>query len=249
MPKLILTKHHGLGNDFLVLLDAEGSTPLTAELARRLCDRHRGLGADGLLRATRGTETDLVMDLRNADGSEAKMSGNGVRCLVQAAVDAGWVAEGELTVRSGSGIRQVTAGPEERPGVRIVSVDMGPAREAGELIDMGNPHEVVMVESIEAVTRASDPDRPDRNVEVIAAGPGTDEVTMRVWERGVGETQACGTGACAAAFAAHRAGWVGPSVTVHQPGGAAVVDVKDSTIFLTGPTELIATITVEGVTP
>lgn len=247
MPKLTLTKHHGLGNDFLVMLDAEGRTPITAELTRRLCDRRRGLGADGLLRATRGTDTDLVMDLRNADGSEAEMSGNGVRCLVQAAVDAGWVAEGDLTVRTGSGLRQVTAGPEERPGVRTVSVDMGPATEDGDLINMGNPHEVVMVDSIDAVVHAVDPGRPDRNVEVVASGPGSDELTMRVWERGVGETQACGTGACAAAFAAHRAGWVGPSVTVHQPGGAALVDVKDSTIFLTGPTELIATITVEGV--
>jgi diaminopimelate epimerase len=249
MPQLTLTKHHGLGNDFLVILDAEGDQPLSADLARRLCDRRTGVGADGLLRATRGDTTDLVMELRNADGSPAEMSGNGARCLVQAAVDAGWVAEGDLTVLTGSGVRRVVAGPEDGPGLRTISVDMGPATVDGDLISMGNPHQVVMVDDLGAVASAADPGQPDRNVEVIARGPEPDAITMRVWERGVGETQACGTGACAAAVAAHRAGWVGPIVTVHQPGGAALVEVKDSTIVLTGPTQLVARITVEGVSP
>lgn len=248
MQALNLTKHHGLGNDFLVLLDNDGSQPLTADLARRLCDRRTGIGADGLLRATRGTDSDLVMDLRNADGGEAEMSGNGARCLIQAAVDAGWVSEGELTVRTGSGLRHAHAGPEDERGLRTVSIDMGPATADGDLISMGNPHSVVMVGSREAVAAALDPGHPDRNVEIIAAGPGEDAITMRVWERGVGETQACGTGACAAAFAAHRAGWVGTSVAVHQPGGTVRVDLKDDTIVLTGPTQRIAGITVEEVT-
>ena len=243
MPLLTLTKHHGLGNDFLVLVDLDAAAPFGAELARALCDRHTGIGADGLLRASAGTlGADLTMHLRNADGTEAEMSGNGIRCLVQAAVDAGVVAEGDVTVATAAGVRHVSVGPETSPGLRQVRVDMGPAVERDGLISMGNPHEVVVVAALDD---DSDPGHPDRNVERIVAGPDADAITMRVWERGVGETLACGTGACAAAFAAHRLGLVGTVVTVHQRGGDAIVELKGDTILLTGPAQRIARIEVE----
>ncbi|HWD71023.1 MAG TPA: diaminopimelate epimerase, partial [Actinomycetota bacterium] len=107
MPVLRLTKHHGQGNDFLVLLDPDGRYPLDAATARFLCDRHRGVGADGVIRATRAEPGDdcavLRMELRNADGGTAEMSGNGVRCLAQAAVDAGLASGPELVIRTLAG--------------------------------------------------------------------------------------------------------------------------------------------------
>ena len=249
MPALTLTKHHGLGNDFLVLLDPDGNAPLGPTLARALCERHTGIGADGMLRATVGTDgAALRMELRNADGSTAEMSGNGIRCLAQAAVDAGLIAEGEVAIATDAGVRHVVVSPEEAPGRRMVSVDMGPATEQDGLISMGNPHEVVVVDHL---YDDSDPGHPERNVERIVTGPEPDAITMRVWERGVGETLACGTGACAAAFFASRLGLVGNVVTVHQRGGDAIVELKDDTIILTGPAVRIATVQIdvdEGVT-
>lgn len=248
LQTLTLTKHHGLGNDFLVLLDPEGASPLDADLARRLCDRHTGIGADGLLRASppNGPGVDLTFELRNADGSEAEMSGNGMRCLVQAAVDSGWVAGPQLVVATPAGPRRVHIDPEHAPGQRTATVDMGPAQigaldDASATISMGNPHYVLRVESLASI----EADATDRNVEFVRPGPEPDAITMRVIERGVGETLACGTGACAAAVAAHQWGLVGTRVTVHQPGGDALVELKDDTVLLSGPTVRIATVTVD----
>src|SRR5262249_46829598 len=107
-----LTKHHGLGNDFLVLLDHVGDQPLTPDRVRALCDRHRGVGADGVLRATHGTgdgpEVDAVMELYNADGSRAEMSGNGIRCLAQALLRAGWAEPPAVRIATDAGLRTIT---------------------------------------------------------------------------------------------------------------------------------------------
>src|SRR5687768_6362973 len=104
-----LTKHHGLGNDFLVLLDLDGTRPVSPEDAVALCDRRTGIGADGLLRATRGTDgADITMELLNADGSLAEMSGNGIRCLAQAVFQAGLATPPVLTVATDAGLRTVT---------------------------------------------------------------------------------------------------------------------------------------------
>jgi diaminopimelate epimerase len=237
-----LTKHHGLGNDFLVALGVPGD----AGLARALCERRTGVGADGLIGCTRH-DGRLVMSVWNADGSRAEMSGNGIRCLAQALVDAGWAREGAFTITTDAGPRSVWVEPESAPGLRMVRVDMGPVgtRPDG-LLDVGNPHEVVLLDDPGALAAATDPGRPDRNVELVVAGPGPDELTMRVFERGVGETRACGTGAVAAAVAAHRAGLVGPRVVVHQPGGDVVVEVKAETVVLTGPAQRIAVVEVAG---
>lgn len=263
MTTLTLTKHHGLGNDFLVLLDLDGHRPVDAALARFLCDRHRGVGADGVIRVTAGTDgADVTMQLRNADGGLAEMSGNGIRCLVQAVLDAGVVTGLNLSVATPAGVRRLTVRGSGGPGVVRVSVDMGPAKVGPEEpqptpdrgvrpVDMGNPHLVVwgpafttedvlgMGPQIEAHSATG------MNVEFVTVGPGPDELTMRVWERGVGETLACGTGACAAAAAAHEWGLVGPQVIVHQPGGDAEVEVRPDTVILTGPAQRIGRVEVE----
>ena len=264
MTTLSLTKHHGLGNDFLVLLDIDGHQPVDAALARALCDRHRGVGADGVIRVTAGTDgAEFTMHLRNADGGLAEMSGNGIRCLAQAVLDAGLVRGLNLSVATPAGVRRLTVrGGGDGPGTLRVSVDMGPAKVGPEQpqptpdrgvrpVDMGNPHLVVwgpafttedvlgMGPQIEAHHAGG------INVEFVTVGPGPDELTMRVWERGVGETQACGTGACAAAAAAHEWGLVGARVVVHQPGGDAEVEVRPDTVVLTGPSQRVARVEVE----
>lgn len=249
-----LTKHHGLGNDFLVLL---GPTPAGPELARALCDRHTGVGADGLLWAGPGTdEAEVTMTLHNADGSRAEMSGNGIRCLAQAVARARGTDSIDLTVATDAGIRQVEVRPGGDDRTVQVRVDMGSIRpaDAPDLrlgakdtlgADVGNPHLVALYPDRAALDTAADGFASiDRNVEFVVVGPGAGELTMRVVERGVGETQACGTGACAAAWAANRWGLVGERATVHMPGGAALVELGE-TVHLTGPAVFVATIEVE----
>jgi diaminopimelate epimerase len=270
--QLSVSKLHGLGNDFLVVLGGS----VDAGLARRLCDRHEGIGADGCILGTRlagpGTDDDRVprdrgftglllrFDLWNADGSEAEMSGNGIRCLAHAALDAGWVPEDTpFGVMTPAGRRQVTIRREQDRGTTWGRVEMGEVKVLGEaercnvghgqlLVDTGNPHLVVLgpdpatvdVGVLGPALEVSDP--AGLNVEFVALGPGPDALTMRVWERGVGETRACGTGACAAAAALHHWGRVGSAVTVHQPGGAAAVELHpDGTATLAGPSVHIAT--------
>ena len=250
MPSLNLTKHHGLGNDFLVLLDPSPELDL-ARLAVRLCDRRRGIGADGFIAVTRGPDRELVMHLRNADGSRAEMSGNGIRCLGQAVVDGGW-ADGarEIPVQTDAGLRHLVVHPETELGLRQVTVDMGPAtivEDKGHAarVDTGNPHLVLLVKEPDDIDLLELGARhPELNVEVIAAGPEPDALTLRVHERGAGITEACGTGSCAAAAAAHRWGLVGTSVVVHNPGGDVLVDLKAETTLLTGPAQRIGEVRV-----
>jgi diaminopimelate epimerase len=263
MPALTLTKHHGSGNDFLVLLDLAGRTPLDAARARTLCDRRRGIGADGVLRVTAGTgDSDVTMQLRNADGSEAELSGNGLRCLAQAVVDAGVVPGPEVRVSTRAGVRRVVVLGEEGPGLVTVSVDMGDAKvgpdqpqdfpdRKARAVDMGNPHLVLLgpdpagIDVADLGPRIESVHPGGINVEFVALGPGDDTLTMRVWERGVGETHACGTGSCAAAAAAREWGLVGERVTVRQPGGDVVVELTDDGIVLIGPSQHVARIEVD----
>ena len=248
-----LTKHHGLGNDFLVLA---GDEPVTPELARALCDRSTGVGADGLLWAGPGTDgADVTMTLHNADGSRAEMSGNGIRCLAQAVARSRGTDTVDLVVRTDAGLRHVEVRPGGDDRTVQARVDMGAITEA-EATDLGfgakdvlgasvgNPHVVNLFADRAGLDAAADGfAMTDRNVEFVVPGPGDDELTMRVVERGAGETQACGTGACAAAWAAHRWGLVGERVTVHMPGGSATVELGD-TVHLTGPAVFVATIEV-----
>ena len=282
--ELHLSKHQGAGNDFLVVVDPDDRVRLSADQVRGLCDRHFGVGADGVIRVGRGRRpadlpqapvdsapvdqaqgagaaTDLWMELRNADGGEAEMSGNGIRCLAQAAVDAGLVAPPTFTVDTLAGVRTVEYVPGDTPGTAWASVDMGAVRLGPEQpapvhgnrarrVDVGNPHLVLLgtddpagvdVATVGAALEAATPGGV--NVELIAVGPGADELTLRVWERGVGETMACGTGSCAAAAAARAWGVVGDVVLVHNPGGTLQVRLgaaDTDPVLLAGPTARVA---------
>jgi diaminopimelate epimerase len=274
MPSVRLTKHHGLGNDFLVVFADELSSPVAWNLvARRWCDRRRGIGADGLLvaRSSGGGGIDgphVRMGLYNADGSGAEMSGNGIRCLTQAWSRRCGRSEGTLVVETSAGPRSVTFSPGRDPESIVVAVDMGPVTpvdapaawpsiQADSLrpvahLDVGNPHTVVAVESVRDVDLAALGERlPDVNLEIIVPGPELHAITMRVHERGAGITEACGTGACAAAWSAAAWGMV-PStaeeIVVHMDGGDAKVRLDQPApgrVTLIGPATFIATIEAE----
>jgi diaminopimelate epimerase len=261
-----LTKHHGFGNDFLILLDEEKSHPLDADVARALCDRHTGVGADGLIRAT---PLDLAvdgvaaaMDLRNSDGSPAEMSGNGIRCLTQAMILAGWADGPTVPIRTDAGLRVVTLHDRSDPLTYSLSVDMGSAHIIGEApewaggpllravrVDVGNPHLVLDVggphddvDIVELGERVNAKEPGGVNVHLVW-DEGGDRIAIRSYERGVGPTRACGTGACAAAMAARTWGFVGDGVAVDQDGGTANVTFgADGGVVLGGPATLVATL-------
>ena len=259
---LRFTKHHGAGNDFLVQVDPGGKGLLLPELVRALCDRRFGVGADGVIRVLDGSgSADLTMVLQNADGGEAEMSGNGMRCLAQAAVQGSLVTPPTFTVATAAGIRTVAYAQASDPDTAWATVSMGRAdlgedqvqkfvdRKVRE-VDMGNPHlvmfgpdlEDVDVTGIGAHLQTVYPE--GINVEFIALGAGPDALALRVYERGVGETLACGTGSAAAAAAAHSWGLVGNRVAVHNPGGLLEVTIDDEEILLAGPVHRVGSVVV-----
>ncbi|MGH9183848.1 MAG: diaminopimelate epimerase [Acidimicrobiales bacterium] len=250
-PLVRLSKHHALGNDFLVLVDLDGRLPVGADRARALCDRRLGVGADGLIRVSPGTgEADVTMTLRNADGSRAETSGNGLRCLAQAVL--GPRGGDRLTVATDAGPRRVRVldRPDDRTVVAAAELGTAKVVAAGggaSEVDLGNPHLVVVAgppggggpPDLEALGRA----HPDRNVEVVTPGPEPGAVSVWVWERGVGETRACGTGAGAAAAALWDRGALpaGATITVHLPGGDLEVAAgPHGALTLTGPAVHVA---------
>jgi diaminopimelate epimerase len=260
------TKHEGAGNDFLVVLDPDDTLRLSVGQVRLLADRRRGIGADGIIRVGPGRDgCDLSMELRNADGSEAEMSGNGMRCLAQAAVDAGLVSPPRFTVATGGGARTVEYIPGESPGWAKASVDMGPVTLGPDqpqdfddrkvrTVDVGNPHLVLLGPDVASVDIAALGPRlaatftQGINVEwiTVAHDDAGELLAFRVWERGVGATLACGTGSVAAAAAARSWGAVKPdgAVRVSNPGGLLEVTLTDDTSYLAGPVRKVADIEV-----
>jgi diaminopimelate epimerase len=276
---LTLVKYHGLGNDFLLALDgrlldaaaderadrrAEIGAPgpegadRVGDLARALCDRHTGVGADGLIvLRPPGSNGDVRMELRNADGRRAETSGNGLRCLALAAVEAGLLPGPELAVETDAGVRRAILRQHDEPGSAYISVEMGRLRVApspvvsdpllpgspGEpwpswSVDAGNPHLVVLAPSLEGVAIAAigpilERLRPGgQNVEIVTRDADRgDELSLLVWERGAGVTLACGTGSAAAAAALHCAGISSAQVRVHNPGGTAEVTLSGDDPF------------------
>jgi diaminopimelate epimerase len=258
------TKHEGTGNDFLVVLDPDDSLRLSVGQVRLLADRRRGIGADGIIRVGPGRDgCDLSMELRNADGSEAEMSGNGIRCLAQAAVDAGLVSPPRFTVATGGGVRTIDYVPGGAPGWATASVDMGPVTLGPDqpqhfedrkvrTVDVGNPHLVLLGPDVASVDLAElgphlQSAFPEGiNVEwiTVAHDDEGELLDFRVWERGVGATLACGTGSVAAAAAALSWGVVKPdgAVRVLNPGGLLEVTIEDGTSTLSGPVRKVADI-------
>lgn len=265
-----VNKFDAWGNDFLVVdiadVRAANATvePDWPAAARAWCDRSSGLGADGLLILDRIDDVNARMRLYNSDGSLAEMSGNGARCFAHALFRAD-DAKGERVYRlhTDAGVREVTVGAQGADVV-VASVDMGevtridppvgweavgahPDRPVAHL-SVGNPHTVVGVEDV-AVVDVLQLGRkvPQVNLEVIAPGPEQHAITMRVHERGAGITRACGTGACASAWAAVDWGLVPRSaerceVVVHMPGGDAIVTLNAPSrgrVQLTGPATFV----------
>jgi diaminopimelate epimerase len=264
MAQLELTKHHGLGNDFLVTFHPPVDD--LPALARWLCDRRRGIGADGLLIGESEDGYAARMVLFNSDGSRAEMSGNGIRCFAQALAR----RRGDLEpqrILTDAGERIVTLYATEDPDVIEAAVDMGPVSAIDEPGDwhrvgtdplrpvshlsVGNPHAVVGVDDVAIVDLLTlGALVPDINLELVEAGPEPHAITMRVHERGAGITQACGTGACASAWAAESWGLVTAGrgeITVHMDGGDAKVRLHqphDGHVTLVGPAVLVGSITV-----
>lgn len=229
----------GLGNDFVVL---DGPLSLGAEEIGEFCDRRFGIGADGVLVVTKGDP--VRMEYWNADGSPAEMCGNGLRCVARYVYDKGWSADRNFSVQTPVGER----------GVRVledsIEVELGrPVRNGThehegvsyELVDIGNPHAVTFVadpfaSDVAGVGTALQAGFSDGvNVEFAHVADGA--VTMRVWERGVGETLACGTGmAAVAAVTAERYGLAGP-IPVSVRGGQGSIDLRNGVAWITGPAE------------
>jgi diaminopimelate epimerase len=262
---LRFTKHHGAGNDFLVQVDPGGSGPLPVDLVRALCDRRFGVGADGVIRVLAGDGTaDLTMVLQNADGGEAEMSGNGMRCLAQAAVLSAMVFPPTFTVATAAGVKTVTYLEGDQIHTAEATVGLGRAVLGDDqvqkfidrkvrTVDMGNPHLVMFgpgpdlgeVDVVGIGTQLQSVYPDGINVEFITSGEEPDNLLLRVFERGVGETQACGTGSAAAAAAAHSWGLVGTDVAVHNPGGTLHVTLADDEILLRGPVHRVASVVID----
>jgi diaminopimelate epimerase len=264
MTTIALTKHHGFGNDFLVTF--EPPVDDLSGLARRVCDRRRGVGADGLLTGTPTDGYESRMVLHNADGSRAEMSGNGIRCFAQAlAARRGDLAEQRILTDAGE--RCVRLWATDRPDTIEAAVSMGRVDRLGEPagwerlgchpdrpvvhLSVGNPHAVVGVDDVHEVDLlALGSLVPHVNLEIVEPGPEPDAITMRVHERGAGITMACGTGAVASAYAALQWGMVPADtaeIVVHMDGGSArvVVDRATNETQLIGPATYVAAIEIE----
>ena len=235
---------HGLGNDFVVVdRDALPRDVALADLARRACDRHRAIGADGLLVVgPRESDGAWRLGIANADGSPASACGNGARCVARylGARESYLRTDAERVRCTWDGRVATVTLAAPRLGRRHI-VPLGPGDTPVRLVDVGNPHAVVLgvdPESVDlvAVARAVRERLGDANVGVVALdGRGT--LRLRVDERGVGETLACGTGACAAVAAAHVEGWIGDDARVLLPGGELGVRLANEHVVLAGPAE------------
>ena len=255
------TKASACGNDFLMLEGALASGDLSA-LSRRLCDRHRGVGADGVEWLFPDAEADVNARLINADGSEAEISGNGTRCV--AAEICSRKNKTEVVIRTGAGLKTCRlVGPKKgredgRQGSTFeFETDMGQPEVGGQLsietmwvravgtrVSMGNPHFVIFVENFQdgwqrqAALIGTQPQFPQgTNVEYVTVR-GANEIEIRLFERGVGETQSSGTGSCASAVAAIASGRVASPVTVIAPGGAQIVRWENQ-VYLRGTATLV----------
>lgn len=264
-------KMQALGNDYVVIdnRDEKIGTPEAAKLAKKLCEQKFSVGADGLLLVSNSKKAEVKMRIFNADGSEAEMCGNGIRCFAKYCYEKEIVKKKEFNVETSAGIKTVWL-TIEKDTVNAVKVDMGapnwerkslPMQGEGTCIEcallvddeptrvtclsMGNPHCVIFVDNVDDCAveytgpiieeHAAFPKRVNVGFAQIIS---KDEMKLRVWERGCGETLACGTGTCAAVAAANKLKKVGNKVTVHLRGGDLQIEIG-TTMLMTGPAEKV----------
>jgi diaminopimelate epimerase len=272
---LRFTKMQGCGNDFIVIDDLDAVWDFDEDAIRLLCDRHFGIGADGiiLVRAASDPEADFFMLYINADGSVAEMCGNGVRVFAKFLADAGRVTGDCVSVQTPGGVKRVEILRGGGGAFRLARVDMGqPVLAAAEIpttlsgdpvvdavvgtdagdvrvtcVSMGNPHAITWVDDVDdaPVTTTGPlvetafvfPRKTNVEFAQVVAG---DRIRLRVWERGVGETLACGTGACATLVAAALTGRTGRRATIELAGGDLDVEwTDDGRVLMTGPAETV----------
>lgn len=262
-------KMHGLGNDFIVVEAASFEDAACYQaVSAAWCERHFGIGADGILVTGQDSRADIFMRIFNPDGSEAEMCGNGIRCIALYARKAGLVDQDAFAVKTLAGNRLIRIVSDE-----AVRVDMGrpilerplipvqgegsnldiPVNSYGEwfkvnAVSMGNPHAIIFTEDVSQVPLAQWGANLERhpifpaatNVEFVEV-KGSSEIIVRVWERGAGVTLACGTGACASVVAAHLQGRTGREVLVHLPGGDLLIEWNrdDDHVYMTGPAQAV----------
>lgn len=276
MEKIKFTKMQGAGNDYVYiecLREVPENLPL---LARRISDRHYGVGGDGLVAIMCGDNADFRMRMFNNDGSEAQMCGNASRCIAKYVYDRGLTDKREITLETLAGIRRLRIHTDADNRVDSVRVDMGepvlehssipvafPKAEGGidnkvrlegveceiTAVGMGNPHGVVFTDNEDtAIDRGFGPQLetheiwPEKaNIEFVRVLD-PHHVRVRVWERGSGETMACGTGACAVCVAGVLNGLTSRSVDVEMPGGVLHIDwdENDNHVYLSGGAEIVA---------
>ncbi|HEB93816.1 MAG TPA: diaminopimelate epimerase [Gammaproteobacteria bacterium] len=268
--QITFTKMHGLGNDFVVIDAINQAIDLSPGQVRLIADRQRGVGCDQLLLVERSGSPDVDFRYRifNADGSEVGQCGNGARCFARFVVDAGLTDKREIAVETASGdlrLRiegdgQVTVdmgaprfSPADIPfeaetcaaqyalGLNGISLEIG-------AVSMGNPHAVIRVDDVDTAPVAEwgprvegHPRFPERTNVGFMQPVSRRRIRLRVFERGSGETRACGSGACAAAVVAHRWGLVDDEVAVDLPGGRLLIRWLggDAPVFMTGPVETV----------
>ncbi len=254
MMMVPFTKASACGNDFLII-DGVNAPADLHQFSKRICDRHNGVGADGVEWLFPAQDADAHARLINADGSEAEISGNGTRCVAACLVANG--SPGKLAIRTGAGIKQCelmardgnsfefeTDMGEPQVGDDFpIKVAFGEAR--GTPVSMGNPHYVVFMNEFPAAWQAEAAEigrhhdfKHGINVEFVRV-KNKNDIEVRFYERGVGETQSSGTGSCASAVAAIAAGRVNSPVKVHAPCGTQVVRWAHGSVFLRGPAQLI----------
>ncbi len=249
------TKMHGAGNDFIVIDSGEVEGANLPDLARSVCDRHVGVGADGILVPAPSQVADLTMVYLNSDGSSSEMCGNGLRCLARYARDYELVEDDALTIETGAGIKKVLLYGDGSSRVNMGAPGLGSEVKLHSFtflrVSMGNPHAVVFLGSeaevealdLEAVGPPveNDPLFPEKTNVEFAYARGRHEVRMRIWERGAGETLASGSGSCAVAVAAIRSGLAQSPVRVILDGGSVEIEwaAEDEPVYMTGPAEYV----------
>ncbi len=240
-------KMQGLGNDFVVVA---GPVALDAATISAWCDRRRGVGADGVLEVTPIDRSTVRMRYWNADGGAAEMCGNGLRCVARFAFDRGWVDSNEFIVATSVGLRPVVVRDDGTVRVLLGDPRLGPDVDVDgtplHTVDIGNPHAIQWVSAPEEAPVTEEGPLienagafPDGTNAEFAAVTGSDEIEVRVWERGVGETLACGTGAAATAYLAHQQGKVGQRVAMKLRGGTLQVSLEADGAWIEGPAEYV----------